>query len=69
MKRLFSRRQRTTLRLVAGNQCQICGVKLSSNFHADHKKPFNKGGMTTLENGQALCATCNLKKGSKDAGD
>jgi superfamily II DNA or RNA helicase len=29
--------------------------------------PFDKGGKTTIENGQALCPTCNLKKGNKGA--
>ena len=34
------------------------------NFHADHIDPFSSGGGTTVDNGQLLCASCNLRKGS-----
>jgi len=67
MKRLFSMRQRKMLRLLAGNVCQGCGEKLSADFHADHILPFSKGGKTITRNGQALCPTCNGKKGNRDA--
>ena len=45
--------------------CKKCGVILNNNFHADHIKPFSKKGRTILNNGQALCAKCNLEKGAK----
>ena len=32
------------------------------NFHADHITPFSAGGKTSVENGQLLCPSCNLKK-------
>ena len=32
------------------------------NFHADHIKPYSKGGRTAVVNGQLLCISCNLKK-------
>ena len=32
-------------------------------FHADHSERHEDGGDTKIENGQALCVTCNLKKG------
>lgn len=63
MSRYFSSKQRKMLRLLAGNQCSECGQKLLNSFHADHRIPFSKGGKTNLNNGQALCANCNLKKG------
>ena len=33
------------------------------SWHADHKKPWGKGGETTVKNGQVACAACNLAKG------
>ena len=65
MKRNFSSRQRKILALAAGNICLNCGVALPSTFHADHIRPFSKGGETVIHNGQALCAPCNQKKGAK----
>lgn len=53
------------LRLISGNMCGICGILLKKNFHADHKIPFSKSGKTIIQNGMALCPSCNLKKGSK----
>lgn len=50
---------------MSGNICAICGDKLNDNFHADHKVPFSHNGKTILKNGQALCPSCNLKKGAK----
>lgn len=65
MRRLFSKRQRMILALVSGGRCTNCGERLEARFHADHKVPFSKSGRTVLLNGQALCARCNLRKGSK----
>lgn len=64
-RRVFTKRQRKILQISAGNRCQICKKELTKSFHADHKVPFSKGGLTLLHNGQALCAACNLSKGSK----
>ena len=65
MNRCFSQRQRRILAWVAGGHCRVCGVKLSREFHADHKVAFSKGGATTTQNGQALCPPCNLQKGAQ----
>ena len=64
MTRKFSQRSRKILRILAGNQCEICAKPLSNSFHADHVYPFSRGGKTTLMNGQALCESCNIKKGA-----
>ena len=45
-----------------------CDDPFESNFfklsemHADHIKPWAKGGPTTAENCQMLCRDCNLRK-------
>lgn len=51
--------------------CEICGNNLSSikECHFDHIYPFVKGGKSTLENCQLLCAACNLKKNDKELKD
>jgi 5-methylcytosine-specific restriction endonuclease McrA len=63
MKRRFSKRQKMILALRAGGSCERCGSHLDGGFHADHVRAFSQGGETTLNNGQALCPACNLKKG------
>ncbi len=51
--------------------CEICGNALSSinECHFDHIYPYAKGGKSTLENCQLLCAECNLKKNDKELKD
>lgn len=51
---------------------QICQVRLKcdgvrvewDNWHCDHKRPWSKGGPTTVDNGQVACPACNLSKGA-----
>ena len=46
--------------------CPLCGRKFAlEEMHADHVKPWCRGGQTTLENGQMLCHDCNWTKGKK----
>lgn len=46
-----------------GGVCPYCGEHFElSEMHADHIKPWAKGGPTTAENCQMLCRDCNLKK-------
>ena len=65
MKRFFTKRQKKILAMISGNQCANCHKYLDPIFHGDHIIPFIKKGKTIIKNGQALCAACNLKKGSK----
>jgi superfamily II DNA or RNA helicase len=60
--RQFSQRQKRALYLAADGKCENCGTELEDGFHADHVLPHSMGGATKIENGQALCAQCNLKK-------
>lgn len=64
-KRLFSEDEKFVLFQRAGGKCQYCGTTLGDykTFHADHIQKWAHGGATTLENAQALCVDCNLKKG------
>lgn len=47
--------------------CQMCGASPAKDpaveLHADHIKPWSKGGETVLENLQTLCLVCNIGKG------
>lgn len=65
--RRFSRKDRMALYVLAQGRCAECGKPLDRTFHADHKKPWSRGGATTLSNGDALCSSCNLIKGANDA--
>ncbi|HRD94187.1 MAG TPA: HNH endonuclease signature motif containing protein [Candidatus Accumulibacter phosphatis] len=65
MKRAFNRLQKGVLAWRAGGCCQRCGGALGKPFHADYVVAFSRGGRTVTDNGQALCATCNLRKGAK----
>lgn len=63
--RRFNKQQRTNLYLASGGVCENCGAELGPGWHADHVEAWSRGGATDVVNGQALCPTCNLKKGSK----
>lgn len=51
---------------MSNGKCAHCGENLESNYHGDHIEPYSKGGKTELFNGQALCASCNIKKGDNE---
>lgn len=46
--------------------CRLCGASPTKDpsvtLHIDHIIPWSKGGKTTLDNLQTLCAACNLGK-------
>ena len=65
MGRSFTGAERTALYVAADGRCQRCGVELTAGWHADHIEPWSKGGPTDVINGQALCATCNKRKGGR----
>jgi 5-methylcytosine-specific restriction endonuclease McrA len=49
--------------------CQRCGISVAAEPHllieVDHKVPVAKGGLSVMENLQALCWRCNRTKSSK----
>lgn len=63
-RRTFNGSERAALFLASDGRCCICGIDLQPGWHADHVVPFAAGGLTDVSNGQALCPTCNLRKGS-----
>lgn len=49
-----------------GRVCVLCERAIPFDLmHGDHIHPWSAGGMTVLENCQALCGSCNLRKGSQ----
>ncbi len=47
--------------------CQNCGKTFKTRWglHLDHIIPMARGGLTTVDNLQVLCANCNRRKGAK----
>jgi hypothetical protein len=66
-RREFSPEQRLAIWLKSEHQCTMCHQPLTdlSEMHADHIKPYSKGGATSVENGQPLCESCNTRKSAK----
>jgi len=62
-RRRFSTVERVALYLAVDGKCSLCGRTLEPGWHADHMKPFHLSRFTDVTNGQALCPTCNQKKG------
>jgi len=66
VQRAFSEDQKIVIWRRDSGTCKHCGAKVDfPDMHADHIVPHSKGGKTIIENGQTLCAPCNLKKGNK----
>ena len=64
--RQFSPAQKRTLFERCKGVCAHCGKTFKLNeVEADHIKPWSKGGVTELSNGQILCIKCNRKKSNK----
>jgi diadenosine tetraphosphate (Ap4A) HIT family hydrolase len=53
----------------AKERCELCGISKNKALQVDHIVPRSKGGLTVLENLQALCYTCNAQKQNKDDTD
>ena len=71
-ERIFSRAQRYEMWENQNGVCPETGktipeheINNSQLWHADHIIPWDKGGQTTVENGQLICKIANLKKSNK----
>lgn len=48
------------------DMCQNCGIHWdNAPIQFDHKIPHSKGGASTVQNIQLLCANCNASKGDR----
>lgn len=63
-RRHFNTRDREALYIIAGGKCQICNQYLTEDWEPDHIIPYSRGGLTDIVNAQALCRSCNRKKGA-----
>lgn len=64
MRTLRSKVNKALLLKAYRNRCAICGCSLEGKtVHFDHIVPWSKGGRTTFDNLQPVCAPCNLQKG------
>ena len=55
---------RESLYYDADGKCQNCGRPLGDDWHADHVVPWSVSHRTNVFEMQALCPTCNHKKGA-----
>lgn len=65
-RRMFTRQEVWRAWQLQGCVCKLCGRSIPFDLmHGDHIVPWSRGGLTTLANLQALCGSCNLRKGSE----
>ena len=63
---MFTRSQVWRAWQLQGCVCKLCGRAIPFDLmHGDHIVPWSLGGPTTIANLQALCGSCNLRKGSQ----
>lgn len=62
---LRGRAMRTALWLASDGRCALCGGTLDPGWHADHRLPWSLTHRTNVHEMQALCATCNCRKGAR----
>lgn len=65
MRTLRSKHDRNHVYIQADGCCEICGQPLGDDWQIDHIIPYSFSKNTSIENSQAVCRLCNLKKGTK----
>ena len=62
--RVFTKQEKEKIFRRDKYRCVICGQgrKEGHELHADHIRPRQHGGKSTIDNGQTLCATHNFRK-------
>lgn len=61
-RRKFNKNERDAIFMAADGKSEISGNPLPSDWHADHEKPWSKGGATDVGNGQASLPEENAAK-------
>ena len=64
-RRHFNAREREAIYILSGGICANCNEILDENWEPDHVLAYSRGGETSVENGAALCRSCNRAKGAK----
>lgn len=65
-RRMFTRPEVRRVWERQGRICVLCERAIPFDLmHGDHIHPWSAGGKTVLANCQALCGSCNLRKGSE----
>lgn len=61
-RRTFSKTEKDAIFMAADGKSELSGEPLPDDWHADHDKPWSKGGSTDVSNAQALTPEENLAK-------
>jgi len=65
-RRMFTRKEVWRAWVRQGRVCQLCRRRIPFDLmHGDHIVAWSWGGRTSVDNLQALCGSCNLRKGSE----
>ena len=69
-RRRFSGRERAAILARAGGRCEahswlLGRCRQTEGLQIDHVHPHSRGGSTSIENGQALCARHNKRKSAR----